>query len=198
MNENEIRIRDATLDDAQALAVLINFAGEGLPLYLWEGMAEPGQDPWQVGRQRASREEGSFSYHNTVVAEIDGTIAGCLIGYPLAAEPKPVDLEGMPAMFVPLQELENLAPDTWYINVVAAFPEFRGRGVGTRLLEAAEQYAIGVGKQGLSLIVADGNVGAIRLYEREGYREIAKRAMVKEQWKSESRNWVLLTRDVPR
>ena len=37
-------------------------------------------------------------------------------------------------MFVPLQELENLAPGTWYVNVLAVHPPFRGLGLGTKLL----------------------------------------------------------------
>ena len=41
-------------------------------------------------------------------------------------------------MFVPLQELENLAPGTWYVNVLAAYPEHRGQGYGTALLAVAE------------------------------------------------------------
>ena len=35
--------RRATPDDATALAELIDFAGEGLPTYLWAKMAEPGE-----------------------------------------------------------------------------------------------------------------------------------------------------------
>ncbi len=37
--------RRATPEDADALAELINFAGEGLPLYLWGKMAEAGETP---------------------------------------------------------------------------------------------------------------------------------------------------------
>lgn len=36
--------RLATAADAAQLADLVNFADEGLPLYLWQGMAEDGQD----------------------------------------------------------------------------------------------------------------------------------------------------------
>ena len=36
-------LRAARPDDAPALAELVNFAGEGLPLYLWGKMAEAGQ-----------------------------------------------------------------------------------------------------------------------------------------------------------
>ena len=50
-------IRPATPQDAGALAALVNFAGEGLPSYLWTKMAMSGEDPWSVGRARARREE---------------------------------------------------------------------------------------------------------------------------------------------
>lgn len=34
--------RPAAIADAPILAELVNYAGEGLPLYLWGKMAEPG------------------------------------------------------------------------------------------------------------------------------------------------------------
>ena len=36
-------LRPAAIDDAGLLAELINYAGEGLPLYLWGEVAEPGE-----------------------------------------------------------------------------------------------------------------------------------------------------------
>jgi hypothetical protein len=99
--------RPATVDDADVLAELINYAGEGLPLYLWGKIAEPGETAWDVGRRRAAREEGSFSYLNATIIEHDGQCAGCLIGYEIPDNPEPIP-DDMPAMFVPLQELENL------------------------------------------------------------------------------------------
>jgi ribosomal protein S18 acetylase RimI-like enzyme len=190
----EIKLRPATPADADELAVLINAAGEGLPLYLWTGMAAPGEDPWEVGRRRALREQGSFSFLNSVVAEIDGKVAGCLIGYPLSKEPEQSVTPDTPPMFVPLLELEALAPDTWYVNVIAVHPDFRGQGIGSRLLAEAERAARETGKSGLSLIVADANDGARRLYARIGYREIASRPIVREQWQTGSRNWVLMAK----
>ena len=187
-------LRPATPEDAEALAELINFAGEGLPAYIWERMAEPGETVWDVGRRRARREEDSFSYSKAVVLERDGAVAACLIGYPLPDAPEPIDHDEMPAMFVPLQELENLAPGTWYVNVLAAYPEQRGRGHGTTLLSHAEETAAANGKRGVSIIVADANTGARRLYERSGYRETARRPMVKEDWQSPSETWILLVK----
>ena len=75
--------RRATPDDAQALAELVDFASEGLALYLWAKIAGPGGDPWAVGRERALRETGGFSYRNAVVLEREGRVAAGLIGYPL-------------------------------------------------------------------------------------------------------------------
>lgn len=194
MNEFTLPHRPATRDDAMALAELVNMAGDGIPVYLWEKLAEPGQSAFDVGRARALREEGSFSYRHAVVREEGGSVAAALIGYPLPDVPEPIDYAEMPAMFVPLQELENLAPATWYVNVLATYPAHRGKGYGRVLLEIAEELGRDTGMQGLSIIVSDGNSGARRLYERCGYRETATRPIVKEDWENNGTNWVLLTK----
>ena len=67
--------------------------------------------------------------------------------------------------------------DTWAtsarigeIESLAVLPEYRGRGVGTRLLEALERELEADGVRDLVLGVLPGNAAAIRLYERRGYR----------------------------
>jgi ribosomal protein S18 acetylase RimI-like enzyme len=189
--------RQATPGDAPALAELVNLAGEGLPLYLWNGMAGPGESAWEVGRRRAMRETGSFSYRNATVAEVDERVIAALIGYPLPDRPEPIDADQMPPMFVPLQELENLAAGTWYVNVLATLAEYRRRGYGSRLLGVAERLAAAAGRFGLSIIVSDANAGARRLYERHGCVEVAMRPMVKEGWANRGENWVLLVKRPP-
>ena len=156
-------------------------------------MAEPGEAAWDVGCRRAAREEGGFSYRNATIIEHEGQCAGCLIGYEIPDNPEPIP-DDLPAMFVPLQELENLAPSTWYINVLAVRPQFRNQGLGTKLLALAEETAQALGKRGMSVIVSDANLGAHRLYERSGYNERARRLMVKENWENEGQSWVLLTK----
>jgi ribosomal protein S18 acetylase RimI-like enzyme len=190
----ELPFRRATPDDANAMAELINMAGEGLPLLVWSRMAEPGEDLWEVGRRRARREEGSFSYRNTVVAEEEGKVVAGLVGYALPDQPEPIDADKVPGMFVPLLELEYLAPATWYVNVLASYPEHRGKGYGTELLAIADRIAAEAGLKGLSLIVNSANDGARRLYERRGYREVARRPIVKDDWENEGDDWVLLVK----
>lgn len=188
-------VRDAVRTDCAKLAQLINLAGEGLPLYLWRQMAGAGDDPWEIGRERAARDSGGFSYRNSIIAEVDGRIAGALVGYPVADEPEPVDPANTPPMFVPLVELENLAAGTWYVNAVAAFPEARGLGLGSELMRWAERRAAELGLRGVSLIVSDANHGARRLYERLGYAKTASRPMVRDGWQSGGENWVLMIKD---
>jgi len=186
-------LRRATPADAPALADFVHFASEGLAYYLWTKMAGPGGDPWAIGRERAGRDGKGFSYRNAFLLEREGRVAAGLVGYPLPHTPEPMPAD-MPAMFAPLQELENLAPGSWYVNVLAAYPEERGRGHGTALLGLADRLAAELGHAGMSIIVADTNTGARRLYERSGYREAARRAMVKEQWQHPGAEWVLLVK----
>ena len=193
MVDRDARLRPGRVDDPSVLAELVDYAGEGLPSYLWSKMAAPNETAKQVGQNRAARETGSFSYRNATVIEHEGHAAGALIGYAIPESPEPIAPD-MPAMFVPLQELENLAPGTWYVNVLAVLPEYRGLGLGTALLEFAEKTARTLGRHGMSVIVSDANKRARRLYERHGYRELARRKMVKEDWTNDGQEWVLLTK----
>jgi ribosomal protein S18 acetylase RimI-like enzyme len=185
--------RRAAPEDAQALAEIVDFASEGLALYVWRKIAGPGGDPWAIGRERAARATGSFSYRNAVLVEEAGRVIAGLVGYPLPERPEPIP-DTMPPMFVPLQELENLAPATWYVNVLAAYPAHRGRGHGGRLLAVAERLAAEAGTPNLSIIVSDTNTGARRLYERTGYVEVARRRKIKEDWRNPGNAWVLLVK----
>lgn len=194
MDENGT-LRPGRREDANLLAELVNYAGDGLPLYLWGKLAGPGESAWEVGRKRAARDEGSFSYRNAIIIEAGGEPAGCLIGYEIPDRPAPIPPD-MPAMFIPLQELENLATSTWYVNVLAVVPRHRGEGLGSRLLALADETGRKLGKQGMSVIVSDANTGARRLYERCGYREAARRTMVKEGWTNPGQEWVLLTKEL--
>ena len=58
---------------------------------------------------------------------------------------------------------------------LAVAPTAHGRGVGSRLLRAAEAAAAARGADCLRLEVRADNISAIRLYERRGYRSIGHR-----------------------
>jgi ribosomal protein S18 acetylase RimI-like enzyme len=185
-------LRPAIESDAPQLADLVNFAGEGLPLYLWRGLAREGQDPWEVGRARQAQKarEGQ-----TVVVDYgDGPIAS-LTSYVISAEPVPIGKD-FPPLLRPLQELENQALKSWYINALACYPEHRGRGIGSRLLDVADEIGQAEGMRLMSVIVAGNNAGARRLYERHGYKEAASLPCIREGWVTEIENWVLLMKEL--
>ena len=181
-------LRVATEADARELADLVNFAGEGLPLHFWEGLATAGEDPWEIGRirQRDKARDGQI-----VVVDLgQGAVAG-LTGYAIGPEPESVG-DDMPALFRPLQELENEAGESWYVNVLAGYPVYRGKGYGSLLLKVAEEIARDTDVRRMSVIVADTNPGARRLYERYGYGEVARRRCERGDWQTDTENWVLL------
>ncbi|MBO6956155.1 MAG: GNAT family N-acetyltransferase, partial [Rhizobiales bacterium] len=89
-------IRPAKPSDAPSLAKLIDIAGEGIPRWLWSQSCADGQDPLDVGAERARRTEGGFSYRNAVVAERDGRPIGMVLSYAIDAAPDD-DPDDLPA-----------------------------------------------------------------------------------------------------
>ena len=188
MIDLSLPLRLAKPSDARQLAELVNFAGEGLPEYIWTGMAKDGEDPWEVGRARQADKAGDGQI--VVIDQGKGAIAG-LTGYTIGPEPEEIG-DDFPALFRPLQELENQALNSWYVNVLACYPEHRGQGHGGHLLDIADEIGRAERLTQMSVIVASDNLGARRLYERKGYRETATAPCVKESWETATEAWVLL------
>jgi len=186
-------IRNARASDAAHLVRFINMAADDLPLHFWRKTVGPEGDPWALGQERAARETGNFSYRNAWLAESDGQVGACLLGYAAEPEPGPIDPD-TPPIFVPLLELEALAPGSWYLNVLATDAAFRGKGLGSALLAHAETVAAAAGHRSISLIAADTHHEALRLYTAKGYRQIASRAVVKGDWQVDASEWRLFVK----
>lgn len=194
----EMHIRPARRDDAEHLARLINIAGEGIPRWSWSQSARQPEQWLQVGAQRAAGEEGNFSWRNAWVVEQGGEVAAMLLGY-VQPDPYPLDdLAQLPAAVQPLVELEALAPGSWYVNAVAAYPQYRGQGLGTRLLAVAEGMARLGGTRTLSIIVAEQNHGAVALYERCGYVRAERRPIIPFPECEYQGDWLLLIKPLQR
>jgi len=184
-----IAIRRATRDDAAFLVPLFDAAGAGIPRWLWASLAAPGQEPDEIGLERIRRDDTAISWRLTWVAEQGGVPAGCLVATRLPDTPPPFPRD-LPPMFVPLQQLEDLAAGTGHIHMIATAPAFRRSGIGDALMTFADSER---GSGGMSLIVADANAAAQRLYRRHGYSVTARRAMVKEGWMGAGAEWLLMT-----
>ncbi|MDP5219849.1 GNAT family N-acetyltransferase [Ruegeria sp. 2205SS24-7] len=165
-------IRQADSSDAESLAKLINLAGEGIPNWLWTRACVEGQTPLEIGIERAKRKTGGFSYTNALVAESGGNPIGMVLSYAITQVPteNPDDL---PAPIAPFVALEKLSANTWFINALAVFAEAQNQSVGSQLLAAAENLACSNGFDKMSIQVYAQNTGAVRLYARHGYKQVA-------------------------
>ena len=171
-------IRLATKSDCRTLAELALIAGEGIPAFFWEFSSQPGQTIEEVGAQRLLSETENFSYRNAHVAEVGDEIAGMLLAYRLVDAGDADDLAGLPDFIRPLAELEQCVPGSYYINMLACYPRFRGQGIGTALMNIVDELARQQGCTLASIEVFSENSGAVRLYQRLGYSIVDKRPLI--------------------
>lgn len=163
------QIRPATPDDTEILARLADLAGEGLPSHLWSKMATEEMTPLEVGKTRAARTEGSFSYCNARIATSHGAPVGTVIDYDIDV-PEGGDA---PPLLAPLIALEAHATQTRYVNVLAVLPQSRNKGIASALLEDVVART----QRDLMLIVSSGNRKARAMYVSKGFEEVAREAM---------------------
>lgn len=187
-------IRKAKLEDAAKLAELMNLAGEGIPAYLWKQMADADEDVMSFGARRVARPEGGFSYINAHVAVCGVDIAGMLLSYKLPDPYDPGAMDEIPSVVRPLVELETRVPGSWYVNAIATDSEYRGQGIGRKLMELAEQLARESNTEIVSLIVAEENTSAMGLYRKLGYQVIERRGIVQYPECRHTGDWALMNK----
>jgi len=166
---NKVDYRPARKEDCATIAALYSISSDGVADYIWTKLAEPGDVILAVGKRRYEREDSVFSYRNCTVVECEGNIVGMLVAFPMHVDS--VEEEADPVL-KPYSRLEE--DDSYYICGMALFPEYRGGGIGTRLMALAEGHAREKGYKKISLIVFEQNSGAFQLYLRSGYSEVAR------------------------
>ena len=123
----------------------------------------------------ASREVSQYSYRNALVAEVDGSVVGAIIGYDgarLEELRKPLfELMREKLGSVPAVEDETSAGE-FYLDSIAVLPQYRGCGVGGALLAAARDRAFAAGHKRVGLIVDFENPRAEALYKSLGFERV--------------------------
>jgi ribosomal protein S18 acetylase RimI-like enzyme len=170
--------RRAQKEDCYRIAELFSMSSGGVADYVWSTLDYPGLTILEIGEQRYAREDTDFSYRNCVVADIDGDVAGMLVSFQIAedqaAAPQPPGAG--PDVLAPYRNLE--VPGSYYICGLALLPQYQSQGLGGRFLEIAKGLARERGCPELSLLVFEQNIGAVRLYERQGFKVIDRRPVV--------------------
>ena len=178
MAANDITFRPATRADAPVIARLFQISSEGVADYAWMSLPDPefqGMEILDIGAKRFEREGVDISYQNCDIAEIDEEPVGMLHAYAMGSDVGHVPDDCDPIL-KPYMELEE--PNSLYISGLAMFNEFRGLGAGTRLLDFAYRRARAESLKKISLICFAENEGAYRLYQREGFKDRLRRAVV--------------------
>ena len=98
-----------------------------------------------------------------------------LVTFPMVVDNGVDHLEEDPVL-VPYSKLEE--DNSFYVCGVALLPEYRGSGIGSKVMAIADEQAKEKSLSKLNLVVFEQNKGARSLYERLGYKEVAREPVV--------------------
>ncbi len=190
-----IEIRRARVEDIPHMAYVAIQACGGYAEVMYEGVI-PGRTLEQIVEHRFSRPGATSSFSNSRIAEDGGTVLGGLHAFPMdlmADDPvDPLIPEERFYIFAPFEHLH--AEGSYYINAVAVYPQFQGRGIGRQLITEAESEAMAKAFEEISLHVFAENVRAVQLYESLGYRESGRQPVVHHERLRYSGDLLLMTR----
>ena len=191
-----VPIRPACTEDAGHIARLAMLAGEGIPAYFWNQVKLANESVVDAGARRVTSDETNFSYKNAHVALCEEKIAGLLLGYKTISVPSDAEIGNAPDFIRPLLLMDRKVPGTFYINMLATYPEYRGRSIGRALMMHAEAVAASLNIKALSLQVFNENQHALEFYFRLGYRKIAELPVVPHECHPYTDKVYLLKKDI--
>ena len=171
---SKITTRVATRDDAAMIAQVVAMAiGDEHTLRDYCG-----EDYLNILTEIARSDETQYSWRYAIIAEVEGVVAGAIVGYDGAqlGELR----EGTFSIIrshigrVPTIPNETEAGE-YYLDSVGVMPEFRRRGVGGKLIDSFCERAFTQGHQRVGLIVDCNNPKAEQLYTSHGFERIGTR-----------------------
>ena len=202
MGGSDITLRAAQDKDAPALAELAIMAAHGVMNLLYEGLI-PGHSVAEAIIERRLRNPASFCAlrHWCVAEDAQGQVLGGLNSLPNVELAKSVSDPAIgPDRLEPLTKLFELDPflaDTYYVNMIAVFPQHRRSGAGRALMLKAERLARQSGLRAIGLTTFEADAGLIVFYSKLGFTIRERRSIPPHPMFEFSGNWVLMIRDLP-
>ena len=174
MDTTKIIVRAAEQKDAMVIAKVVAMAiGDEVALRNYCGDAY-----LAILTEIASRKATQYSWQYALVAEIEGVVAGAIVGYDGAR------LSALrEGTFAVLRErigrIPTIADETeageYYLDSIAVLPEFRSRGVARALIASFCDKAFADGHDRVGLIVDFDNPRAEMLYAALGFEKVGTR-----------------------
>jgi ribosomal protein S18 acetylase RimI-like enzyme len=156
-----IQIRPAQPVDAEGAAVLLYSAYTHT--HVTSPLGEAHLSGWIERLEHFFRQDGNrFSYQNIQLAEQSSEVVGLVLSFGGREEAR---LNAAIGSWLE-REAED---DEWYVDALAVFKNRGRKGIGTRLLQSAEQQARQHHYAKIALHVAQGNKQALDLYAHLHY-----------------------------
>jgi ribosomal protein S18 acetylase RimI-like enzyme len=174
--------RDAKVEECLLLADYINKTAGGILDFLYEGLT-PGSSTIELVADSLAEGKRYDSYKSITVAEYEGKAVGMVSSYPALYHG--ID-EEMAAFFPPerLDVLKNFfntrIEDSFYLSSIYVDEAFRGRGIGSGLINSTKEKARESGFSKVTLLVMADNIVAKKVYDQNGFKKI-KNAALSEQ-----------------
>ncbi|NYZ11904.1 GNAT family N-acetyltransferase [Azospirillum sp. RWY-5-1] len=166
-------IRPAEPDDAADVARFVTMAGGGVYEFLLDGLV-PGVAAAEMLTPGIAGRSGSFSHRQCAVAVCGDRIVGAVHAYPTDW------MRDADRSFLPQDRLDHLAAfdrtqdwGSYFLSAIAVHRDHRRAGHALRLLDWAYGRARTGGFSRMSLHVWADNLAARRLYEAQGFAELA-------------------------
>ena len=161
----EPKIREALPSDAPFIALAVCMALDSdntHPLY-------------RIFERLASRNDAQYSYCNTLIAEIENTPVAAIVGYDGAKLHKlrePLYAMMREELGHTIEIEEETSAGEFYADSLAVLPEYRGQGIGKRLLNALCEKAFANSFKRVGLLVDFENPKAEAVYRSLGFARI--------------------------
>lgn len=174
----EIKIIEGRKEDARAIAeAIVEAVGADHCLELI-GPGHEIEEAVELFSEMARREDTQYSYRNALIALSlpNGEIAGACVAYDggkLETLRKPF-LDRATEIFEIGEVTDETEAGEYYIDTLAVRPEYRGLGIGRRLLMAATERGRALGLRP-GLLVDKSNPRARALYESAGFTMVGER-----------------------
>ena len=168
MEQDADMIRRARKEEAAQIAELFMLAW---PIEeILESNGIPYEQLHESMKAIAAAEETIYSYENTFVAEVDGKVVGAMCAYDgadyMRLKQPIVNELGADSGFAQLKETKA---GEFYLDSVGVLPEYRGRGIASRIIEAQCERAASLGHKMAGLIVDIDKPQVEALYTRLGF-----------------------------